>query len=152
VNFSPALKWLLLILLPLTLAWKLAARPMDERDPMERVAEFLIRQHFQVAEVVSAGMPIEIATTPQCRMLVGMPSSYGSHRDTVRSLGTGTDRVFIVFRGQIYAEQPIWLTAFHRLWSKLLYEFGLGQNITPVFAVIAPPSCEAEKLPWHELG
>jgi hypothetical protein len=153
VNFSPALKWFVLLLLPLTLAWKVTVRPVDGTEPMDRMAEFLIHHHFQVAEeTVRVGMPIAVATTLECRMVVGVPSSYGSHRDAVRDLASATDQVFTVFRGSIYAEQPVWATAFYRLWSKFLRETGIGSDITPVYAVIAAQSCNAKQLPWNQLG
>jgi hypothetical protein len=153
VNSSPALKWFVLLLLPLTLAWKLTVRPVDATEPKDRVAEFLIRHQFRIAETkIMIGMPVAVATTPECRMLVGVPSSYGSHRDSVRGLAGATDQAFFVFRGGLYDEQPVWATAFYRLWSKFLREIGVARDITPVFAVIAAPGCDARQLPWNELG
>ena len=55
VSFSLGHKWLVLplLLLPLTLAWKLVARPAEraapnDRDLQARVGGFLNRQHFLV--------------------------------------------------------------------------------------------------------
>lgn len=152
MNCSPALKWFVLLLLPLTLAWKLTSDPRDGTEAKDRAAEFLIRHRFYVAERDTVGMPLAVATTPDCRMLVGVPTAYGSHRDTINNLAAATDDVFIVFRGRIYPEQPIWTTAFYRLWSKFLRALGSGGEITPVFAVIAAPGCNARRLPWSELG
>ena len=153
VNSSPAVKWFILLLLPLTLAWKLTVRPVDATEPTDRVSEFLIGQHFRVAETeIMVAMPVALATTPECRMLVGVPSSYGSHRDTVRSLVGATDQAFFVFRGGLYDEQPVWATAFYRLWSKFLREIGVARDMIPVYAVIAASGCDARRLPWNQLG
>src|SRR5262249_41886978 len=68
-----------------------------------------------------------------------------------RHLAAGADRSFVVFRGTVYIQQPIPLTVFHYLWSRFLRELGLTRHITPVIAVAANSSCNAEQLPWTEL-
>ena len=79
----------------------------------------------------------------------------------VRSLGTTTPfaatqrsgtSVFVVFRGRTYKDQPTWLTVPYFLWSRLQRELGLRADTAPLLAVIATPSCDAERLPWGRLG
>ena len=79
-------------------------------------------------------------------------SSDGWQRDLVRARAQATaGRVFFIFRGKIYPDQPIWLTGAAHLWSRELQKIGLRLHITPVIAVIAPELCNAERLPWDEL-
>ena len=81
MSFSRGLKWFIILLLPLTLVWKIAARVSYPNAPTQpgidaRVAEFLMRQHFSVAPL-ERGLdenPIIRATAGQCRMLVSVSS------------------------------------------------------------------------------
>ena len=158
VSFSPALKWFVLLLLPLTLGWKLAVRPgglgeLTQKDAQRNVAEFLARQHFavSVSEQTDEGRPTISATTGMCRMLVARSPAIDSDRDLIRRYATAADRVFVVFRGRVYSEQPTWLTVSDFLWSRFRRELGFNAEAAPVFAVIATTSCDAERLPWNEL-
>ena len=53
MSCSPVLKWFIILALPLTLGSKLIVRPdrsaPNETDVQQKVAEFLVRQHFTVA-------------------------------------------------------------------------------------------------------
>jgi hypothetical protein len=155
------LKWFVLLLLPLTVGWKLAVRPADpgelgriEKDAQRKVADFLFRQHFAIAvtDKMEEGHPAVRATAGFCRILVAKSSAMGSDRDLIRRYVTAEDRVFVVFRGGIYAEQPTWLTVSDSLWSRFRRELGFKIEASPVLAVIATRNCEAERLPWNELG
>ena len=96
-------------------------------------------------------MPVISASTGRCRMLIMKVSSDGWQRDLVHARAQNTGRVFFIFRGKIYPDQPIWLTAAMNLWSRGLQEIGLRLHTTPVIAVIASERCGAERLPWDEL-
>ena len=159
MSCSPVLKWGVLLLLPLTLGWKLAVRPGDsselkEKETQLKVAEFLVRQHFAVAasEKMEEGQPIVRATDGACRLLVAKSPAMGWDRDLIRRHATIADRVFVVFDGRIYAEQPTWLTVSDFLWARFRRELGMNAQPTLVLAVIATTSCTAERLPWSELG
>ena len=159
MSYSPALKWGVLLLLPLTLGWKLAVRPGDsgelkEKETQLKIAEFLVRQRFAVAvsEKMDEGQPAIRATAGACRLLVAKSPSMGWDRDLIRRYATAADRVFVVFGGKIYAEQPTWLTVSDFLWARFRRELGMNAQPTPVLAVIATPTCAAERLPWKELG
>jgi hypothetical protein len=167
VNCSPALKWFIVLLLPLTLAWKATVGPDDANDLELEVVTFLRNQRFDVTSTSEARkgspertaydaqgmnyMPIIHATSGSCRMLVAKIFWDGSSKYLVGDLAAVNDRVFIVFRGRVYAQQPILLTVFYYLWSRFLRELKLVRHITPVLAVVATPSCTAEQLPWDAL-
>jgi hypothetical protein len=163
VRYFPALRWvllfLLLVLVPLSLGWKVAVQRDNsggrkDRDDYLKIAEFLVRQHFtvSVAEKLEAGEPKIFGTAGACRVLVAKASPDGSDRDRIRTVATATDNVFVVFGRRIYAEQPTWLTTFDNLWAKFQRELGFDAHPTPVLVVIATKNCGAERLPWNELG
>jgi hypothetical protein len=159
VSYSPALKWsVLLLLIALTLGFKWVwwfgrqGEP-NNKEAQFRVAEFLIGQHFSVfvSKEATEGAPTIRATTPVCNMLVIDSPVLGWDRDMVRRTATAADRVFVVFRGRVYAEQPTRLIAFDFLWARLLRGLGLRVDATPLLTVIATTSCDAERLPWDQL-
>jgi len=160
MSSSPVLKLSLALLLPLTLAWKLAVRPADpaelaekERAAQRKIAEFLIRQHFvvSVAGTVEEAQPTIQATAGACRLLVLKSGTTGSSRDLISRQAGPDDRVFVVFRGKVYADQPTFLTVSDNLWARFRRELGFGGEAAPVLAVIASTICDAERLPWNEL-
>ena len=163
MSFSPPLKWsVLLLLLVFTLGWKWAVisygGASDPDEPEEKaaareVAAFLTRNRFSVAgpQEFVYGMQLLEATTGLCRMRVALSASRGWHRDLIQNMTSSADRVFVVFRGNIYPEQPMWRTVPDFLWSRFLAGLGLSVNPSPVVTVIAQPSCEAESLPWNKL-
>jgi hypothetical protein len=150
------LRWFLVVLLLLTLGWKVAAQRGDAEgfDPYRDMAEFLARQRFTVAmaQKIEVGAPAMRASAGLCRILVAASGSDGSDRDRLRNNVTATDNVFVVFGGRVYAEQPIWLTTLDSLWTKFQREIGLKPKARPPFVVVATKSCDAERLPWNELG
>ena len=158
VRFSPAFKWILILLLPITLAWKLAVRTAQPEADAEKevqlgIARFLVRQHFQVvlSEQVSEGRPSVQATAGLCRMLIIKSPAVGWDRDLIRRNATPSDRVFVVFDGRVYAEQPTWLTATDFLWARFRRELGFRVQPSPVLGVVANGPCDAEALPWADL-
>jgi hypothetical protein len=152
VKFSPALKWSLVLLLPLTLCWKLAvALKPNEPTKADPIVEFLAQHQFSVVvgEEILYGSPVITASSGECRLLVAKISPLGDSIDEVQSLATKTDRTFIVFRGSIYNTQPLLLTFLNYVWFRSLSRLGLVSHIPPVLAVVS--SCDAEQLPWGEL-
>jgi hypothetical protein len=158
VNCSPVLKWFIILALPLTLGLKLIVRPdtsaPSETDILKTVAKFLVRQHFIVTlpDQPDGAKPTVLATAGTCRMLVANSNSIAWERDVIRRSATVADRVFVVFRGRIYEDQPTWLTVTHFLWSRLQRELGLRAQAAPLLSVIATAGCGAERLPWSELS
>jgi hypothetical protein len=158
VSYSPAFKWFVLLLIPLTLGWKLAVQlrgPSELKDEIayRKVAEFLVRQHFSVviADKLEPRAPGIQATGGLCRILVTKSAYTGSDRESTRRRATAADDIFVVFGGRIYIEQPTYLTTFDALWAKFRRELGFEGQATPVFLIIASKSCDAERLPWDQL-
>lgn len=153
MKFSPALKWLIATLLPLTLAWKLAValrlnNPAEERNA---IIEFLIRNQFNVVIVneMIDEWPVIAARSDECRLLVAKISPRGDSIDQVERLATVFNRTFIVFRGMVYSKQPVFLTLVNYLWFTSVWRLGLVSHVPIVLAVIS--SCDARGLPWGAL-
>jgi hypothetical protein len=153
VSYSPALKWFIALLLPLTLAWKSTVGLESSSDLKNEIVEFLIQHQFKVlvTEELVEDMPTVRATREACRMLILKTSPMGWRQDMIENQAAATERVFIVFRGRVYTEQPTWLTLVAHLWSRMLRELGLVRHTIPVIAVVATAHCDAERLPWNEL-
>jgi hypothetical protein len=160
VKSSPALiKWVIIVvLLSLTLGWKVMARSTAGEQPTERnvqvaVAEFLFRQHFSVSmsERVEEGKPAIAASSGSCRILVLKSPALGWDRDLIRRYADAEDRIFVVFRGRIYSDQPTFVTVFDALSSRFRRELGFRVWSNPVLAVVARINCDAERLPWDQL-
>ena len=159
MRYSRALRWIvLLLLLAFTLGWKVAARSVAGEQPTERnvqaaVAEFLVRQHFgvSVSEKAEEGRPSVVANSGSCRILVAKSPALGWDRDAIRRYADAEDRVFVVFRGRIYSDQPTFRTVFDALLTRFRRELGLRVEPSPVLAVVARISCDAERLPWDQL-
>jgi hypothetical protein len=158
VKCSTALKWFLILALPLTLGLKLAVRPdrsvASETDVQQKVAEFLRRQHFAVAlpDRTSEGQYMLRASAGPCRILVAKSDPTAWDNAAIRRNTTDGDRVFVVFRGRTYEDQPTWLTVPYFLWLRLQRELGLRTLPVPLLSVIATAGCGAERLPWGELS
>jgi hypothetical protein len=158
VKCSAALKWFLIFALPLTLGLKFVVRPdrsvASEADVQQKVAEFLRRQHFAVAlaDRTGEGQYMLRASAGPCRILVAKSDPMAWDSAAIRRNATDGDRVFVVFRGRTYEDQPTWLTVPYFLWSRLERELGLRAQAAPLLSVIATASCGAERLPWSELS
>lgn len=149
-----AFRWCIATVLLLAIGWKIAVPFEDPNYLKEDLVRFLERNHFNVVvadEMAAADMPIIRATRASCQLQVAKLIPDGSNRNLVRYLAIGTDRSFVVFRGEVYAQQPVPWTVLHYLWSRFLRELGLIRQITPVIDVAENLSCNAERLPWTEL-
>jgi hypothetical protein len=158
VSCSTALKWLLILALPLTLGLKLIVRPdrsaASVPDVQQKVAEFFLRQRFTVALLDRTGEARVMlrASAGPCRILIANSDPIAWDSDAIRRNATAGDRVFVVFRGRIYKDPPTWLTVPYFLWSRLERELGLRAQAAPLLSVIATAGCGAERLPWGELS
>ena len=137
----------------LSIGWKIAIQPDNPNYLKDDLIKFFERNHFNVVvtDEILNYTPIIRATTASCYLQIARFTPDGSNRDLIRHLAAGTDRSFVVFRGTVYAQQPILWTVLNYLWSRFLRELGLIRQITPVIAVAANFSCDAERLPWGEL-
>ena len=155
MNFSRALRWSVAILIPLTLAWKIAIPKIAippaslPEDLKGKLVEFFERNGFNVIVIDKV---ILHATTDSCRLLVATLAPDGSNRDLIRSLTGNPERQFVVFRGDVYTHQPIFWTVTYYLYSRFFRELGLIRDIAPAIAVGANSSCNTDRLPWRELA
>jgi hypothetical protein len=156
VNCSTALRWFLILALPLTLGLKLIVRPdrsaASAPDVQQKVAEFFLRQRFTVVLPDRTGEGMLRASAGPCRILVANSDPIAWDSDAIRRNAMAADRVFVVFRGRIYQDPPTWLTVPYFLWSRVGRELGLRAQAAPLLSVIATASCGAERLPWSELS
>jgi hypothetical protein len=158
VKCSTALKWFLILALPLTLGLKLVVRPdrsvASETDVQQKVAEFFRRQHFAVAlaDRTGEGQYMLRASAGPCRILVARSDPMAWDSAAIRQNATNGDRVFVVFRGRTYDDQPTWLTVPYFLWSRFERELGMRAEAAPLLSVIATADCGAERLPWADLS
>ena len=153
MSSSGALRLSVVFILLLSIAWKIAVPPDDPSDLNNALVDFLERNHFSVVvtERIVNYTPIIQANAASCRLQIARLTSDGSNQDLIRSLAGDTDRLFVVFRGRVYIKQPISRTVLNYLWSRFRRELGLINHVTPVIAVAANASCDAERLPWGEL-
>ena len=113
---------------------------------------FLKSHGFNVTEETLTGrISIMRATKSNCSMIVMEGTADGSTRDVMRHVAAKMDRQFVVFRGKIYDEQPIWLTVTDDWFTRYLRGIGISQVEASPLMVAADLSCAAEKLPWTEL-
>jgi hypothetical protein len=153
VRPTPAFKWLLIFLIPLTFTWKLVAERPAPHEMQGHIVRFLMIHNFSATEqTLVEGVPIVRATMGDCSMIVAEALPDGSTRDIVRHVATTMDQHFVVFRGKIYDEQPTWLTVTQDSWTRFLRKVGIPQLEAPPIIVAATCSCGAERLPWAELS
>jgi len=154
VQLTPAFKWLLIVLIPLTFTWELVAEYPAGHEKPGKIARFLTNQGFEVRErSLMQGLLVVRATSSDCSMLVAEVSPDGSMRDIIRQeVSTTMDRRFVVFRGHVYDEQPTWITVTQDLWLGFLRKLGVSYAGVPAIMVAANHSCGDERLAWVELS
>ena len=123
----------------------------DTEEIQQKLVEFLNRNQFDVDIEKLLDAPVIRASAGTCQMLIMNVSLDGWQRDLIRGGAPTTDRVLYIFRGEVYAHQPVWLTATVGIWSRQLQRLGLLRNVPPVIAIIAPRFCNAERLPWTSM-
>jgi hypothetical protein len=141
----------IVVALLLTLPWKFAIKPENPNELEGAIVEFL-DSHQLKASLTDKSMEymrIIEATSDSCHLWAARISPLGYETNLVRRIGAATDRVFYVFRGVVYSEQPVGLTVASYFWFRFLREIGLISRIPPVIAVVS--SCNAEQLPWDKL-
>jgi hypothetical protein len=151
VNFSPTLKWLVSILLPLTLAWKLTVKA-DNNDRLEDDAiAFVTRQGFDVTATEDGHFYKLMAVNSSCRMRMMIASGNGADRDMLRALLAADETLIFVYQGRVYQEHLFFLTVLSELWTRALRKIGLTYRHESVLAVMAQRQCNAGRLPWSEI-
>jgi hypothetical protein len=153
VNSSSIFRGILVVVLLLSVAWKIAVPPDDQDDLNYAFLEFFEHNHFNVmvTDQVVNDAPVIRANKASCRLQTAKLTPGGAGGELVRSLDTGADRFFVVFRGRVYAQQPVLWTVLDYSWSRFLRELGMIKHITPIIAVTANSACDTERIPWDEL-
>ncbi|MCA6107149.1 hypothetical protein [Bradyrhizobium cenepequi] len=151
MNFSSAFKVTLAAVLALAIGWKIVLPPDYQGHLKEDLVEFLERKNFDVVATYETGTLIIRATTALCQMHVAKLTPDGSNANLIRHLTAGAQRSFVVFRGEMYTQQPVVWTVLDYLWSRFLRELRLTRTVSPVISVAENSSCNAERLPWDEL-
>jgi hypothetical protein len=153
VNSFSTFKWLAVILplLLLSVAWKIVTA-INQHEPKNALIDFFEHNHFVVTEQTLYGVLIIQAKADSCQLQAIRLAPDGSNGDLVRHLFDFTDRFFVVFNGRMYAQQPVFWTVINNVWSVSLGQLGLASHAAPIIGVAANPSCDAERLPWDELG
>jgi len=152
VSSSSAFKWLVIVLVPLTLGWKLVGGETPASESKINIFEFLSRHGFEVTKRTWGDIPFSDATAGACRMIVVEVSPDGWARNVIRQISGTTEQQFFVFRGNTYTEQPTWLTLSDHWWSQSLRKLGFARRDAPVIAVSATGPCAPERLPWGEVS
>ncbi len=86
--------------------------------------------------------PMVPAHKPGCRLLAGRSSPLGWHRGVLASLVQPDERLFFVYGGQTYSEQPVLRTILAHHVARICGYFGLPGTEEPVIAVIAERGCD----------
>jgi hypothetical protein len=141
------LEYSLAAALALTLAVKFATGPTVSSVALEVEENFrlvaILEANGFIVEPYLADMnpPMVPAHKPGCRVLAGRASPLGWHRGVLASLVQSDERLFFVFGGQTYNEQPVLrsILAYHV--ARIRAYFGLPGTDEPVIAVIAEPGC-----------
>lgn len=152
MNASVAFRLFLAALILPIIAWKAAVAP-DNSDYLEsKLSSFLERNRFDVVvtDTLINEAPVLRASTAVCQLQLASLTHDGSNRDLIRHFTAGADRSFVVFRGQVYTDQPVTWTVLDHLWTRALRELGLTRYVEPLIAVAADSACNAERLPWAE--
>ena len=155
MNSSPAFKWLVIVLVPLTLGWKLLGEERTSSEAKVDIIEFLSRHGLKVTKRTWGDVSFidaTTATTSACRMILFEVSPDGWTRDIARQIFGATQHQFFIFRGSTYTKLPTWLTISDHLWSRSLRMLGFARRDAPVIAVSATGPCGPEQLPWDELS
>lgn len=149
---SSALKWSIVLVLVPTMAWKIVLQPENLGETHEAVVKFLNGQKFDVRMTGESieNMPVIEARNETCHLRIARVSPFGHEAQLVRRASTASDRIFYVFRGVEYQEQPVRRTLANYFWFRFLREIGWVSRIPPVFAVMT--SCGNKQIPWAEMG
>jgi hypothetical protein len=146
----------LALLLVLSLAIKIPGSTRQENaaavDVGEYIAVFLKRHGFKVdEETADVDMFALSASSGPCRLLVAVLSPQGWHSDIIRKLTPAGHRLFFLYDGVIYPDQPVLLTRIHDYWSKFLRLAGQDSPLQPVLGIAGSPECPLGGIPWNEL-
>ena len=144
------------LVIAVTVGWKivLATQPIksDQIDFAAAVGGFLTWQDYMVESEVIDGLPIVTAVASNCRFVVAKLDHLAWQFDMVQDLASTDRKVFFVFRGAVHKKPPVLLSVTDHYWSRFLRELGFARPDALMIAVMAPPHCNAERIPWSKFS
>ena len=150
MNYSPGFKWLLALLIPATLGFKLITSLGESAPLADRVTTFLEMEGFSIASnKVIVFNNVIVAVKKECRILFA-PVSDTLSDELIKTMVDQTDRIVFIFHGEVYDKIPNWTTAADRIFSRIITRLGLHRP-SPTIRVAASPQCEIGKIPWDKL-
>jgi hypothetical protein len=123
----------------------IAGRELTEppAQPEKPFVDLLRAQGFDVTLRSDSNPAVMRAVAGACRLSAAIASPAGWDREVVRRLAHDGDRTYFVFRGTVYATQPVIRTSLHYYWWRARRSFGIDARLSPVLALIASPACDA---------
>ena len=115
MKFSSVLRWPVALLIPLTLAWKIAVPLYNPDDLKEELVEFFEKEGFNVVVVdrMLNYVPIIQATTASCHLLIARLTPDGSNRNlferfpAIRIANSSSFAVISIPNNQFYGRWSI---------------------------------------------
>jgi hypothetical protein len=159
VSYLRAFRSGIVLLVALSVSWKISIHRTASDDSIEHLTAFLAKNNYVVAtpeqlfniNSTTEGALIIRATANGCDLTVARLNVDGSDRQLIESKLTGADDYFFVFIGQIYSARPELAVLTNYYWSRLLSGLGSVRKPPPLIAVASNKSCNAEQLPWKDL-
>lgn len=144
---APSLRAAFIAVLIVTVAAKvsIAGRELSEppAQPEKPFMEQLRAHGFAVTLQAESNPAVMRAAVGVCRLSAAIASPAGWDREVVRRLAHDGDRTYFVFRGTVYATQPVVRSSLHYYWWRAQRSFGIDAQLSPVLALIASPGCDA---------
>lgn len=117
------------------------------------MATFLVRQGFEPDPAMATQYPIAVSgRSGGCQLFVANVAPQGWERYVPRRFASDGDQVFFFYRGQMYQDQPVWLTRLAGYWNFFLRNLGFNVAVEPVLGIVASPACDLNAVPWQELA
>ena len=145
-------------LLVLTLSFKVSvggSQVVSGKNETVRafIARFLAGQGFELDPAIAIQYPIGASgRSGGCQLLIGEVTFQGWQRYIPRRIASDGDQVYFFFRGDMYRDQPVWLTRLSGYWNTLLRNLGFKAPVEPILAIVASPPCDLNAMPWQELA
>jgi hypothetical protein len=159
VNYSLGFRFVVGILIPLTIGWKIVVPSHVGREMNGTLISFLTRNNLEIIahddlvddDILTTEVPLIQARRGQCDIWIARLNSDGTNRQLIASHFSNVPLRFVVYQGAIYKEQPVYRTSAAFVLSRVLGQVGLIMKAAPSIVVYSNAYCDAENLPWTEL-
>jgi hypothetical protein len=129
--------------------------PVDPRSPeqfSEKLLAFLVDHGYRVKQIVGGTEPTLVGTRGACLLVISEARAQGWNQNWLRSLATGTDELFFVYKGHVERQQHVQWTALEYQTARLLRQIGVPISWHPTIGVIASANCDIYGLPWDQVA